>query len=183
MSFDVRFANQTLMIEDKIKVSLYQKLHEASKKTRWIRLTGLGVGIVSGFLTIAAHIASIVECVFKGLMNIFGACYFERCKITKGLSQLFIQAPLGIASIPGYVFISALGVIGQTVLVACIPVQYTKLSLDKHERMIKDVNNPQEYNQKQLEDYQKRKADLIKNYEDLKNLLSGKENKEIVQQG
>lgn len=183
MSFDVTNAAQSALIEDRTKASLYYKLHEASKKTGWIRLTGLGVGIVSGLLTIAKRIALIAECIFKGLINILGACCIERCKISKGLLQLLILAPLNVLILPFSIFSAALGLIDKPVRILFNPVPYTQALWLKHEREVRAMDDPQENRQIHKEVLERQKNIFnVFGLKDIANLL-GENDPEIVQQG
>lgn len=97
MTFDFATASQASDVEHAIKSRLYKSIYEfsiASKSNkRWIKLSGFGVGIISGLLTISKRIARVAECILKGLANIFGAPFSDKCNAPRGLKQLFLEAP------------------------------------------------------------------------------------------
>lgn len=137
MGFNIKSVNQAEILEHTIKAAMYQKLHETSKKAEWIRLTGVGVGIVSGFLTIAKRIALIFENAIKGLANIFGACCFKQCSFKKGLQQLFYEVPRHIIILPFSIFSAALGLVGKPLKICISPEQYLLNRFNKHDFALK----------------------------------------------
>lgn len=119
MSFDISVSDQSVKLEHNIKGSFYKKLYELSQSRSWIRLTGIGVGIVSGLLTIAKRISLIAENIIKALVNILGAPFFDKCHFGRGLEQGFravfhtcalpfamASAAVGMVSKPFFVFIN-----------------------------------------------------------------------------
>lgn len=64
-------ANQCYKLADTLETKLYSYL--GGCKTEWIRLAGFPVGIVSISLSFLAGVATIVEAIFKGLVNLFTA--------------------------------------------------------------------------------------------------------------
>ena len=77
--FDISNSNQSEAIETSVKAALYKSVYNTSRNARWIRLTGLGIGITVGVLKIARQVALIAENIVKGLGNIFGYFFDNRC--------------------------------------------------------------------------------------------------------
>lgn len=150
MPFDLKTANQSSDVEYYIKARLYQSMHEsvlASKTSKiLIQCSGIGVGIVSGLLTIATKIALIFECIIKGLANIFGAPFTDDCSALTGLKQLFLEAPLQFAVIlPLSVIEACVKLFYITFCIADMPKFYTKMFWNDHdpEETKAEIEKPQ----------------------------------------
>lgn len=119
MNFDIKISNQSEEVVRKMQAAFFGKLCVASSKTKWMRLTGLGVGIVSGCLRVAMRIAAIFENTLKGVLNILS------CNISTGLNQLLCQNLKQIFYLPFTALSAALNVIKATALMALNPNKYT----------------------------------------------------------
>lgn len=133
MRFDLNISNQSEILEDKIKASFYQKLNAASKVTGFMRLTGIGVGVVSGLLTISKRIALIAENIFKGLLNIYGACCLKRGDLKLGMGQLIVVSTMHLAILPFSIFSAVLGMVIKPVKMLVDPVGFTKTCWFNHD--------------------------------------------------
>lgn len=100
MPFDLSVSRQSSNMEHAIKARMYKSIYDFATRSksnkRWIKLSGLGIGIVSGLLTIAKRIACIAESLLKGVINIFGAPFSDQCDPVRGLKQIFVETPLQI---------------------------------------------------------------------------------------
>lgn len=110
-------------LEYSLKANLYKKLLKASNHPA-IRLTGPGVGIASGFLTIATRIGLIFENFIKGIANLAGAPFTKRCSAKKGFVQLFAHAPGHLIAIPYTIFSASLEILSKTINMAIHPEKY-----------------------------------------------------------
>lgn len=124
MSFDMSISKQSVQLEDQAKAFLYKKAYVASLKTRWIRLSGLGMGIISGLLTIATRVGLIFENMIKGLGNLFGSPCFKNCKFKTGVQQLLVNIPLNILYLPFSTLSAAKGLISKPLNIAFSPKAY-----------------------------------------------------------
>lgn len=88
MTIKLNVSNQSTTLENHIKAPIYQGLYNFAKKSNWIRLTGLGVGVVTGLLTIAKRVLQIAECIFKAMINILGFPFFKSCSFKTGVVQI-----------------------------------------------------------------------------------------------
>lgn len=126
MHFDMRVSNQAEIFEDKMKASLYRKLNQVAKKTGWIRLTGPGIGIVSGVLTLFKRVALIGENVIKGITNLLTGLCLKEYNFKQGLIQTFYQIPKNAIIFPFAVVSAVIGLIAKPLFIALIPIQYTE---------------------------------------------------------
>jgi hypothetical protein len=132
MSFDMKISNQSRLIEDDLKASMYHKLHEASKKSRWMRLSGPAVGAVSGFATITARIALIGENLIKGLANLYLSPTSHK-NYLRGLEQIFILLPAHLIRLPFSCASALIGLFTKTLFMAAMPQTYTYERWQAHE--------------------------------------------------
>jgi hypothetical protein len=120
-------------LENNLKARMYEKLHEASEKTNWVRLSGPLVGVASGLMTIAARVATIGECLFKGIGNLFGAPFTDRCSLGFGIGQLLIGVPINIIALPFSIAWAVTGLFVITIGMAAMPEGYTNYLWGNHE--------------------------------------------------
>lgn len=99
INFDISSCNQIEKYANKIKAKLYKKIYEDSKKTQWIRLAGLPIGVTAAFITIATRVSLIGENFFKGVANIFGFLFVKDCHLVNGLRQIFL-VPVHVIVLP-----------------------------------------------------------------------------------
>ncbi len=123
--FDISNSNQSETIETSIKAALYKSVNNTSKNARWVRLTGLGIGIVSAVLKIARQVALIAENILKGLGNVFGYFFVNQCSFQKGLYQLLIETPKNVIILPFSVISASFEIFTHTVQIASDPVQFS----------------------------------------------------------
>lgn len=86
-------------IEERLKCHLYEAVNKASNKTGIMRISGLGVAIASGAITLAMRVAAVGEAAIKGLANIFGSPFSKKCHLLRGVKQLFIGIPWAVVSL------------------------------------------------------------------------------------
>jgi hypothetical protein len=99
MPIDFSRTTQALEVESKIKSAMYGKINETAKKTGAIRLAAPGVAITSALLTVTFGVASIGENIFKGLVNICGACCAKDMTVRLGFKQLLFGTYLAISDL------------------------------------------------------------------------------------
>src|ERR1700733_15374705 len=100
MNFKVGDSTQSERLETRFKAAFYKELHIASTKSRWMRLSGLGVGGVSGLSSILKRIALLAENIIKGLANIIGSCFSKKFEFCWGVNQLLLQTTKHIFMLP-----------------------------------------------------------------------------------
>jgi hypothetical protein len=125
MKFSMKTLTQSQDVENYLKARMYQKLHAASKKTGWVRLTGPGVGLASGLMTIAKRVAIIGEAIIKGVGNLFGAPFSKQCSLKHGLANIFLVLPANILCLPFSITSAVVGLFSKTIFMACNPKSYT----------------------------------------------------------
>jgi hypothetical protein len=123
MRFNLSHSLQCRELEYSLKANLYLKLLKASNR-KVVRLTGLGVGIASGLLTIASRIGLIFENFIKGIANLAGAPFSKRCSVRKGFEQLFANVPGHLIAIPYTLICASLELISKTFSLAFRPEKY-----------------------------------------------------------
>ena len=168
MSFNLSHARQSSEIEHAIKARMYKSIYASAEKSksnkRWIKLSGLGMGIVSGLLTVAKRIARIVESLLKGMINIIGSPFSDHCSAPLGLKQLFIETPFQIVvKLPVSLIMLVFSIPYKTVSFAVSPKSYAQGLWIDHDLVEK---------QKQIEapriaTFQKAEASILKNAEDI----------------
>jgi hypothetical protein len=124
MKFSMKTLNQSQDVENYLKARMYQKLHTASKKTGWMRLSGPGVGLASGIMTIAKRVAAIGESIIKGVGNIACASFSKQCSLKHGLANIFIMLPKHVILLPFSIISAAIGLISKTICMATDPESY-----------------------------------------------------------
>ncbi len=134
MKFDMSAVGQARLLDDRIKHSLYMGLNEASKKTGWVRLSGLPVGIVSGLLSLVTRIALIVECIIKGFGNIIGAAFSDKCNLNQGALNLFPELAKNIIMLPFSALDVVLSPITKTFYMLLKPEAFTEEKQNYHQR-------------------------------------------------
>lgn len=133
MSFDMSVHQQSRHLEDLAKAFLYKKAYSASSKTNWIRLSGLGMGIISGLLTIATRIGLIFENMIKGLGNIFGSPCFKNCNFKRGVTQLLVNVPRNTLCLPFSILSAANGLISKPLNIIFSPQDYLRERWNAHD--------------------------------------------------
>lgn len=136
MPFSITSSNQAEDFILHFKSSMYGKLNEWSKKTVFIRLTGLPVGIISSASNIIISIVSIAENIIKAIANIFGALLntvcntkcLQSCSLLKGLKQLVINPlPHLIWLFSIAITLGTIPIICNTVGILIMPQSCTKM--------------------------------------------------------
>ena len=124
MPFDISISNQCLQLEDEIKTKLYGKLFAAANKSRWVRISGLGVAIATSLITIALRIAYIFELIIKGVVNLLGAPCKGNCRAKKGAKQLFQAFPMALLGLIGSIAQSLFHLPNKTMRIAIEPIEF-----------------------------------------------------------
>lgn len=171
MPFDLSVSGQSSDIEHAIKRKLYKSLYTSSTKSkankRWIKLSGLGVGIVSGLLTIAKRVGRVGECILKGLINIVGAPCFENCNAVTGLKQLFLEAPWQlVVKLPLSVIMLIFSIPFKTYSFASSPKSYAKGLWIDHDPVEKQI----QIEAPKIAIFKKAETDIEENSEDIVSL-------------
>lgn len=143
MRLGLNLFNQTAQLEDKLKAAMYKKLYCLSQNHFWVRLTGLGVGIVSSISTVVTKILSIAESVFKGLVNIFGCPFAKSCKFKAGLLHLIIAVAKPCA-LPFSLLSAGVGLLTKPLLIFVIPKKYLYIKWREHDKHADAVQIPAE---------------------------------------
>lgn len=131
MSFDLSNATQSSSLEHAIKAKLYKSVYEkaskSSRKKQWIRWSGLGIGIVSGLLTLAKRVARIGESILKGMINLVGSLFSDACDAKLGLKQLFLDSTWQlVVKLPLSIIMLVFSIPYKTVSFAISPKSYAK---------------------------------------------------------
>lgn len=138
MNFNLQISNQSEILEDRFKASLYKQWHQASQKSKWVLLSGLPLGIISGISTIAKRVALIAEAIIKGAANILGSTFSPKCFFITGLGQLMLQVPKHIIILPFSFMSAGIGLITKTAYMAIDPAEYTGQRWLAHDPAEKD---------------------------------------------
>lgn len=173
MHFNISKANQASHFEHTIKAKFYQGLHESSKKTSVIRITGLCVGVVSGLLTVAKRIGRIAEEIVKGFMNILGAiCGVKSCSFLRGLEMLLRASYETAIRLPLSLLSAVFGLFSKTIMILVNPTDYSHKLWKRHDPVEKARCKQTKANkQAQLDqtNFQNAKANFDNNPNDLQN--------------
>jgi len=105
---------------------MWEGVSQASEKSVFMRVTGPFIAIASALLSLAERVASVGEAIIKGLANIFGSPFPNKCNALKGLEQIFIELPwhaLSLVIFPVEIGIRALI---TSVCMLVIPKGYSK---------------------------------------------------------
>lgn len=101
MNIDFNRTNQVLTWNRRAQMAIYVRVQKAAQKTKWVRLSGLGIAIVSGGVASVKSIGLVGESTLKGIMNIFfGSLCSNHFSCQKGVKQLFLNTPAALASFP-----------------------------------------------------------------------------------
>ena len=85
---------QSKMFFGDIKSKALEKLIDFSKEhTNLTRSIGLPLALCSSLLDLAQAVSTIGELLIKGIANIFGSPFSEKCKCLNGVKQIFAQLP------------------------------------------------------------------------------------------
>ena len=125
MKINLNQSNQTEYLEARFKQSLYGKLHTISCRTHAIRLCGALIGSIAALSHLVKRVALIAENLLKGTVNFLGSPFFETCKLSKGLIQLFLITPFHIAALPFVIFYMPCTILANTIGIAIIPQRFT----------------------------------------------------------
>ncbi len=125
MSFDLSISNQSEIFGNILKASMYKKLYSVSDKGKWVNLSGIVVGTVSGIITVAVRVALIFENFIKGTINFFGSIITNKYDFSRGLQQIFIETPKNIIILPFSIIGAAFSILSHTFQMAYDPVDYT----------------------------------------------------------
>lgn len=123
-SFNLSSSDQSVQLEQGLKKDFYKTLYESSKLYRGFQFSGPIVGIASGSLSLAMKICLIAENFFKGLINIFGAPFCEKCSFSKGCNQLFVLVPTHLLTLPLSLFSAIKGIVIKTKGISQGPSDY-----------------------------------------------------------
>ncbi|MGA8163991.1 MAG: hypothetical protein WB791_03080 [Waddliaceae bacterium] len=94
-NFNFSITSQSAMFFQDLEIKASDKLIEFSENhTNVARFIGLPIGLCSSLLGLAQAVSNVGESAIKGIANIVGSPFSKKCSLTKGLKQLFIQAPL-----------------------------------------------------------------------------------------
>ncbi len=97
IKFDVSDTNQGISFFQDIKEEGYQKLIEFSgNHNTLVRFTGIPIFLCEFLLDLAIAVCMVVEPIIKGVANICGCPFFEKCKLSKGIKQIFLELPLNL---------------------------------------------------------------------------------------
>ncbi len=168
MPFDLTTTGQTSELEHAVKRVLYKSIYESAieskRNKRWIKLTGLPVGIVSGLLTIAKRIARFAECILKGIINLCGAPFSKSCHAITGLKQLFLEAPLQlIVRLPLSITMLVFSIPFKAISFATSPKAYVKSLWIDHDLVEKQI----QIEAPKIAIFEKAEKDLSENEEDV----------------
>jgi hypothetical protein len=98
-NFNLAITSQSTMFFDDIKIKAYDKLIEISKEHEIaIRFIGLPLALCTSLIDLAEAISTIFESLIKGIINIVGSPFSEKCHVLKGVKQIFLQIPLHLIS-------------------------------------------------------------------------------------
>lgn len=168
MPFDLSIARQSSNLEHAIKAKLYKSIYETAseskRKKRWIKLSGLGFGVISGVLTMAKRVARVGESLLKGLINIFGAPLSDQCCAKRGLKMLFLETPFQlVVKLPLSLITLIVSIPFKAGSFAISPKSYAKSLWIDHDLIEKQIqiDTPKVAIFKQAED------DFLTNSEDL----------------
>lgn len=110
--FDVKNERQAFDAMVVAKNDMYYRIEAAAQKhTCLMRLTGIGIGVSSSFLTVVAWTAAIGEAILKGFINLFGAGCAKNCKLISGAKMLgsaLLVVPFAALYIPIHIAVSML---------------------------------------------------------------------------
>lgn len=140
MNFNLQVSNQSSSTLHSLKASLYKNVYEATQKSQAMRLTGLGLGLSSGALTLSSRIGLIGENIIKGIGNIFGAPFSDKCKFSTGLKQLFFNAPKNIIILPFSCGYAIFEVFQNTLMMAINPRQFAYQQWIQHDPQEKQAH-------------------------------------------
>lgn len=139
MPFDISISNQCIQLEDKIKTKMYQNLFEASQKTGWVRITGFGVGIAAALVTIALRVAHIFELIIKGIANLVGSLFSDKCSAKAGALQLFKSFPIAFGRLFLSMAVSIQQIFDKTFRVAIEPKAFFNQRWIAHDEEFKNM--------------------------------------------
>ncbi len=94
-NIDLSNSIQSSEYNHKVQYQLYSWAQEKSQKHETaMRFSGLGLGIASGLALTICKIAQFIEPIIKGLINVAGSPFHNKCDVKKGLKQLLISFPV-----------------------------------------------------------------------------------------
>ena len=140
MPFEFNHTMQSDIFFEGLKTSLYEKIAEASEKSSWMRASGPLVAIASAALTLSMRVAEVVESIIKGLANIFGSPFSEKCSALKGLKQIFISLPSNVFSLAIAPFEIGIGGIVTTFGMAINPRGYPIFRKNEHAKWLMQMS-------------------------------------------
>lgn len=140
MPLNMEISNQSAIFENKFKANFYKCLHQAAVKSKWIRLTGFGVGVASAGSTLIKRIALVFESAIKGIVNVFFAMCMKKCKLSNGLKQIFYGIPKNIIVLPFSFFAAMTGILKKTILMGLSPSKSTQNLWFKHDPLEKKAH-------------------------------------------
>lgn len=137
MPFDMQVSGQVIQTECIYKAQMYEYLHEAAKKTEWIKLTGVFVGMSDLIMGIISIVAALGELIIKGLGNIFGSLCYTNCSFSKGCKQIFFYIPLALSTVLLFPIVAVIEIVKSTFGLLHNPQEY---SLNQAYELRKKVN-------------------------------------------
>lgn len=93
--FDLSNTAQSAIFFEDLKIKASEKLINFSRKhTNIARFTGLPIALSFSLLELARAVSIIGEAFIKGIANIFGAPFSNKCEFLKGIKQIVFQFPI-----------------------------------------------------------------------------------------
>lgn len=128
MKISLQNNEQFKELELKIKLRLYDGVNKLyQKNNNYVRLIAFPVGLAKGVLTISARVALLAESLFKGVINIAGSRFSEKCDLKTGLKQIFKETPINIALLPvSFLQAIILDLFYDTFLYTIVPSHFMK---------------------------------------------------------
>jgi hypothetical protein len=134
--FNLSNTNYCERLNLSIKDSLYEAVKDTSTKTYWIRLAAMPLGITVGLLTIATRVACFVEDFIKGLVNIFGCLFTDKCNFKKGVQQLFMDTPWQMVLIPVSIVDAVYKIFVNTIYLSIRPTEFSEDKLEEISQIV-----------------------------------------------
>ena len=111
---------------ERAKAKLYFNNLRCAHKTPLVRLGAPAVAVGSALLTIIFRVAAVGETTLKGVGNVFGAPFFNRCNFLRGVRQLYIDLPIKLYFVALTALEIPIGALVTTVALVILPRQYSE---------------------------------------------------------
>lgn len=122
MCIEFNHIGQAALIENKVLSKIDEALLNGSKKTRWMRITGPMMGLTHSLIGLVGKVCTIAEAIFKGVCNVVGFPFSNKCSLLKGAKQLCLQLPLHVTFLLLSPLSLSLGILYSTIGMAINPV-------------------------------------------------------------